>query len=42
MRGAAAWQLEVRPAGGDSPETLLVVLGGRWRIDQNLPAADTL
>ena len=42
MRGAAAWQLDVRPAGADSAETLLIVLGGRWRIDQDLPSADTL
>jgi phospholipid/cholesterol/gamma-HCH transport system permease protein len=42
MRGAAAWQLEVRPATVDIPDTLLIVLGGRWRIDQNLPSADTL
>ena len=42
MRGAAAWQLEVRPATVDIPDTLLIVLGGRWRIDQDLPSADTL
>ena len=42
MRGEAAWQIDVRPAGVDSPDTLLVVLGGRWRIDQDLPSADTL
>ena len=42
MRGAAAWQIDVRPAAVDSPDTLLVVLGGRWRIDQDLPSADTL
>lgn len=42
MRGAAAWQLDVRPAAVDRAETLLIVLGGRWRIDQDLPSADTL
>jgi phospholipid/cholesterol/gamma-HCH transport system permease protein len=42
MRVAPAWQLDLRPAGNDDPQTLLVVLGGRWRIDQDLPSADTL
>ena len=42
MRGDAAWQLDVQPAGADGPDTLLIVLGGRWRIDQNLPSADSL
>ena len=42
MRVAPAWQLDLRPAGNDDPQTLLLVLGGRWRIDQNLPSADTL
>ncbi|MDP1733823.1 MAG: ABC transporter permease [Sulfuritalea sp.] len=42
MRDEAAWQLDVRPVGADEPDTLLIVLGGRWCIDQNLPAADTL
>lgn len=41
MHGQAAWQLEVR-SSGDDPATLVIVLGGRWRIDQHLPAADTL
>jgi len=39
MRDKAAWQLEVRPTGAD---TLVIFLGGHWRIDQNLPAPDTL
>lgn len=42
MRVAPAWQLELRPAGNDDPEALLIVLGGRWRIDQDLPSAATL
>ncbi len=42
MRGTAAWQLDVRPADAGGPDTLLVVIGGRWRIDQDLPSADTL
>jgi len=42
MRVAAAWQLDVRPAGVDGSGTLLIVLGGRWRIDQDLPSAGTL
>jgi phospholipid/cholesterol/gamma-HCH transport system permease protein len=42
MRVAPAWQLDLRPAGNDDPQTLLIVLGGRWRIDQDLPSADTL
>jgi phospholipid/cholesterol/gamma-HCH transport system permease protein len=42
MRGAAAWQLDLRPAAGDKAGTLSIVLGGHWRIDQHLPAADTL
>jgi phospholipid/cholesterol/gamma-HCH transport system permease protein len=42
MRGAAAWQLDLRPGAGDKAGTLSIVLGGRWRIDQHLPAADTL
>ena len=42
MRNEAAWQLDVRPAEVDGPDTLLIVLGGRWCIDQNLPSADTL
>ena len=33
---------DVRPAAGDGPNTLFVVLGGRWCIDQDLPSADTL
>ena len=42
MRVAAAWQLDVRPAADDDPETLLIVIGGRWRIDQDPPSAATL
>jgi phospholipid/cholesterol/gamma-HCH transport system permease protein len=42
MRDEAAWQLDVRPARVDEPDTLLIVLGGRWCIDQSLPSADTL
>ena len=42
MRVAPAWQLDLRPAGNGDPETLLIVLGGRWRIDQDLPSAATL
>jgi phospholipid/cholesterol/gamma-HCH transport system permease protein len=42
MRDEAAWQLDVRPAGVEEPDTLFIVLGGRWCIDQNLPSADTL
>ncbi|MDP2136185.1 MAG: ABC transporter permease [Sulfuritalea sp.] len=41
MHRQAAWQIEVRPSGAD-PATLVIVLGGIWRIDQHLPAADTL
>ncbi len=40
MRSEAAWQLDLRPA--DDPETLIIALARRWRIDQDLPAADTL
>ena len=40
MRGAQAWQLEVNPSGDSA--TLVIALGGRWRIDQHLPAAETL
>ena len=42
MRGKAAWQLDLRSGEGDGAGTLLIVLGGRWRIDQHLPAADAL
>ena len=42
MRVAPAWQLDLRPGGNDDPEALLIVLGGRWRIDQDLPSAATL
>ena len=35
-----AWQLDARPGAED--DTLVVVLGGRWRIDRNLPASDAL
>jgi phospholipid/cholesterol/gamma-HCH transport system permease protein len=42
MRGAAAWQLDLHPGEGDQAATLLIALGGRWRIDQHLPAADAL
>ena len=42
MRGEAAWQLDLRSGGGGPAATLLIVLGGCWRIDQQLPAADTL
>ncbi|MBU0752639.1 MAG: ABC transporter permease [Gammaproteobacteria bacterium] len=41
MRDAAAWQLDVRAAGAD-PATRIIALGGRWCIDQNLPAAASL
>ena len=40
MRSEAAWQLDLRPA--DEPDTLIIALARRWRIDQDLPAADTL
>lgn len=39
MRGETAWQLDTRPA---ADATLVIVLGGRWRLDQKLPAAATL
>lgn len=42
MRDEAAWRLDVRPAGVGEPDTLFIVLGGRWCIDQNLPSADAL
>jgi phospholipid/cholesterol/gamma-HCH transport system permease protein len=42
MHGQAAWQIEVRPSGADDPATLVIVLGGRWCIDQHLPTTDTL
>ncbi len=42
MPGAAAWQLDLRPGAGNQAATLRIVLGGRWRIDQHLPAADAL
>ncbi|NJD35792.1 MAG: ABC transporter permease [Betaproteobacteria bacterium] len=42
MRGAAAWQLDLRPGDADSSGTLFISLGGRWRIDQGLPAPETL
>lgn len=42
MRGAAAWQLDLRPGEGDQAATLLIVLGGRWRIDQHPPSAGAL
>jgi phospholipid/cholesterol/gamma-HCH transport system permease protein len=42
MRVAPAWQLDLRSGGSDDPEVLLIVLGGRWRIDQDLPSAATL
>jgi len=42
MRDKAAWQLDVRAAGTDDADTLVIVLGGRWHIDQSLPSADTL
>lgn len=40
MRDDAAWQLDVHPS--DDPATLVIALGGRWRIAQHLPAAETL
>lgn len=42
MRVAPAWQLDLRPGGNADPEALLIVLGGRWRIDQDLPSAASL
>ena len=42
MRGEAAWQLDLRSGEGDKAGTLFIVFGGRWCIDQHLPAADTL
>ena len=42
MRGAAAWQLDLRSGEGDQAATLLIVLGGCWRIDQDLPATEAL
>lgn len=42
MRAEAAWRLDVRTTDADSPDTLCIVLGGHWRMDQNPPAADAL
>ena len=39
MRGEAAWRIDLRP---DGPDSLIIVLGGRWCIDQDLPSAATL
>jgi ATP-dependent RNA helicase RhlE len=35
----ASWQLDLRPGDADNSGTLFIVLGGRWRIDQQLPSA---
>jgi phospholipid/cholesterol/gamma-HCH transport system permease protein len=42
MSVAPAWQLDLRPGDADNSGTLFIVLGGRWRIDQELPSAGTL
>lgn len=42
MPGAVAWQLDLRPGEGDQAATLVIVLGGRWRIDQHPPSAEAL
>lgn len=42
MVGAAAWQLDVRPGDAEDPSSLLLVLGGRWCLDSQLPSADEL
>jgi phospholipid/cholesterol/gamma-HCH transport system permease protein len=42
MREEAAWQLDLRSGQDDRPGTLLIGLGGRWCIDQQLPAPDSL
>ncbi len=42
MRGTAAWQLDLRPGDADNSGTLLIGLVGRWRIDQQLPAPESL
>jgi len=39
MTRDAPWQLDVRPAGDDGLE---LVLGGRWCVDANLPAAEAV
>lgn len=42
MRPERAWRLDLRPGGDNAPDTLVIVLGGRWRMDQELPEADSL
>ncbi|MDP1613516.1 MAG: ABC transporter permease [Sulfuritalea sp.] len=42
MRDQAAWQLDLRSGTAEDSGTLFITLGGRWRIDQHLPAPDTL
>ncbi|MBI5791342.1 MAG: ABC transporter permease [Rhodocyclales bacterium] len=42
MGGEAAWRLALRPGEADSRGTLFIGLGGRWRIDQGLPAPESL
>jgi phospholipid/cholesterol/gamma-HCH transport system permease protein len=42
MRGEASWRLDPRSGSGDSTGILTIVLGGRWRMDQHPPSAETL
>jgi phospholipid/cholesterol/gamma-HCH transport system permease protein len=42
MQGQAAWQFKVGSSSPDDPAALRVCLGGRWRIDQDLPSADAV
>jgi phospholipid/cholesterol/gamma-HCH transport system permease protein len=42
MRDQAAWQLDLQSGTAEDSGTLFIALGGRWRIDQHLPAPDTL
>ena len=41
MSGDAAWQLNLR-AGPAGSGILVIGLGGAWRLELGLPAADTL
>ncbi|MEI8162205.1 MAG: hypothetical protein WCI19_03645 [Betaproteobacteria bacterium] len=42
MRGEAAWQFDLRRPGVEDPGTPVIVPGGRWRMDLDLPSADSL
>lgn len=42
MRGSTAWRLDVQSTDAGGPDTLFIILGGRWLIDQDLPSADSL